>query len=54
MTAQQILAVEVIGAEAGQEAEFILCRVLQSVDPLTPKRARTPAHVFIMLGTRAS
>ena len=38
-------AVEVVGAEAGGGAEFILCRVLRSV--------ATPAHVLIMLGMRA-
>ena len=47
-------AVEVIGAEAGGGAEFILCRVLRSVAPVTPQRASTPAHVLIILGMRAS
>ena len=54
MTAWRKRAVEVVGAETGGRAEFILCRVLQSVAPTTPKRASTPAHVLIMLGMRAS
>ena len=54
MTVWRKRAVEVVGAEARGGAEFILCRVLRSVAPVTPKRASTRAHVLIMLGMRAS
>ena len=43
-------AVEVVEAEMGGGAEFILHRVLQSVAQVTPNWAGTPAHVLILLG----
>ena len=54
MTIWRKRAVEVVGAETGGGAEFILCRVLRSVAPVTPKRASTPAHILVILGMRAS
>ena len=54
MTVWRKRAVEVVGADSGGGAEFILCRVLRSVARVTPKRASTPAHVLIMLGMKAS